>query len=331
MSKEKQKVRLGFVDFWKGYQPENEYIYKALQDDFDITIDNENPDFLFCSCLGHEHLKYNEVVKIFITGENVFPNFNLFDYAVSSMRSSVGGRNLFFPGATRFEPVDLPPTGDSLVSRRFCCFIYSQETTGEGAHLRKRFCQELMKYQKVDCPGRVLHNMEALELANRTASEWRKSKINFLKKYKFCIAFENSDSDGYMTEKLIDPLLAGSIPIYWGSTDDISPFPKECMICAHDYPDFDSLIARVREVNENDELYLSMCRANPLRTGEITSYKQRFISFFDSIYTKGNVPIKKDPLHLDTARILYREAQMSFLKKLKNWIKNQTSRLPLRG
>ena len=37
--------------------------------------------------------------------------------------------------------------------------------------------------------------------------------------YKFYLAFENSQSPGYVTEKLWQALKMGSVPIYWGAQD----------------------------------------------------------------------------------------------------------------
>ena len=50
----KEKVKIGFVDFWKKYEPENWFIYKALSKKYEIIIDNDNPDILFCSCFGNK-------------------------------------------------------------------------------------------------------------------------------------------------------------------------------------------------------------------------------------------------------------------------------------
>ena len=36
-------------------------------------------------------------------------------------------------------------------------------------------------------------------------------KKKFLSKYKFSIAMENSDGDGYLSEKIIDSFLSGTI------------------------------------------------------------------------------------------------------------------------
>ena len=41
-------------------------------------------------------------------------------------------------------------------------------------------------------------------------------KIKFFSSYKFSIAMENSNGDGYISEKIVDSFLAGTVPIYYG-------------------------------------------------------------------------------------------------------------------
>lgn len=43
-----------------------------------------------------------------------------------------------------------------------------------------------------------------------------------MRRYKFTIAFENQSYPGYVTEKIADALMAGTVPIYWGAR----MFPK---------------------------------------------------------------------------------------------------------
>ena len=43
-----------------------------------------------------------------------------------------------------------------------------------------------------------------------------KDKLATLKQYTFTLAFENSDIDGYVTEKIFHALACGSVPLYWG-------------------------------------------------------------------------------------------------------------------
>ncbi|GMI40647.1 hypothetical protein TrCOL_g10021 [Triparma columacea] len=52
--------------------------------------------------------------------------------------------------------------------------------------------------------------------ANRHKSGWHDDAVEVYRDYAFVVAFENVKEEGYFTEKLINPLLAGSVPIYWG-------------------------------------------------------------------------------------------------------------------
>ena len=40
------------------------------------------------------------------------------------------------------------------------------------------------------------------------------NKIEFLSSYKFSIAMENTEEEGYLSQKIIDSFLSGTIPIY---------------------------------------------------------------------------------------------------------------------
>lgn len=43
------------------------------------------------------------------------------------------------------------------------------------------------------------------------------SKLEALKDYRYTIVIENCQLDNYFSEKLIDPMVCGTIPIYWGT------------------------------------------------------------------------------------------------------------------
>jgi hypothetical protein len=47
----------------------------------------------------------------------------------------------------------------------------------------------------------------------------RPEKVDVMRKYKFCVAMENSIRQDYMTEKMWDALVAGCIPIYLGNSN----------------------------------------------------------------------------------------------------------------
>jgi hypothetical protein len=76
------------------------------------------------------------------------------------------------------------------------------------------------------------------------------NKLETLSNYRFCIAFENCDSaPGYITEKMLDCLLAGVVPIYWGAPNVTDHIPKECFIDIRDFNSYEELLKFVRDVD----------------------------------------------------------------------------------
>ena len=56
------------------------------------------------------------------------------------------------------------------------------------------------------------------------------SKRKVLSQYRFAICFENVSEPGYITEKIFDCFMAGSIPIYWGASEVLAGFPENTFI-----------------------------------------------------------------------------------------------------
>ncbi len=154
---------------------------------------------------------------------------------------------------------------------RFCNFIYSNDNKKfSGTVKRANFCQALMKYKKVDCAGGVMQNTDELKrLDKNTILKKRYSinpppKLTYMSKYKFTIAFENQSYPHYVTEKIVHPFLVGSIPIYWGCPKITQMFNPAAFINCHDYSSLDEVVSRVREIDNDHELYLKYATAPPL-------------------------------------------------------------------
>lgn len=62
-------------------------------------------------------------------------------------------------------------------------------------------------------------------------------KLTLLKNYRFCVCFENSYINGYITEKIFSCFSAGCVPIYYGAPNIAQYIPSNCYI---DYRDFAS-------------------------------------------------------------------------------------------
>ena len=86
-------------------------------------------------------------------------------------------------------------------------------------------------------------------------------KLEYLQQYKFHLSYENSRIGGYVTEKLFHALAAGTVPIYGGAHDVADDFNPEAFINANDYETFEQLIVRIKEVDENPEIYSKMINA----------------------------------------------------------------------
>tara|TARA_Y100000389_G_scaffold204259_1_gene255917 strand:+ start:10136 stop:11272 length:1137 start_codon:yes stop_codon:yes gene_type:complete len=79
---------------------------------------------------------------------------------------------------------------------------------------------------------------------------------DLLKEYnkcKFVLNFENHQKAGYLTEKIVSALLAGSIPIYWGDSDLAKKtFNPKAFICVDDYDSIEQCIDYVISMTDDD-------------------------------------------------------------------------------
>lgn len=287
-------IKINVVDFWRSFDKTTWFIVDLLRKHYNVIF-SEEPDFLFCSCFSNEHENYTNCVKIFYTGENVLPDFNKYDYAIGFDYINFGDR--YFRQGPRLNKSikDRDIITSDFAKRKFCNFIYSNSNSGEGAYLRQDFCKKLMEYKPVDCPGRVLHNMDADDLEPRNG-DWYESKIDFLKKYKFTIAFENSLSNGYTTEKLIQPFYGCSVPIYWGNPLVVRDFNPKAFINCNDYDnDFDAVIERIKYLDTHDDEYLEILRQPVTQKGFDFNVDEKLEKWLCDIIEKGNKPFNKDP------------------------------------
>jgi len=257
-----KKIKIAFSDFWAGfdYDPtgKTEYdntIYRILSDLYEIEIDRENPDFLFFSVFGGSHLNYKDCKKIFYTGENRRPDFSLCDYAITfdylddrrHHRFPLSALTLLEKGIYEF-PRNLDLDSIKSKKKKFCNFVFSNPR-GEARNI---LFHELSLYKKVDAGGMVFNNIGGT-VGN---------KLEFIDQYKFTIAFENSEQEGYTTEKLVHPKLVDSIPIYWGNPLVSLDWNTKAFVNYYDHMSIRKMIDYIKEIDNDDSLYFSMLREN---------------------------------------------------------------------
>ena len=224
--------------------------YVADFHEFEFTEDHD-ADYVFHSCDGLNVLKYSGV-RIFITGENVTPNFAISDYAMAFEKLSFGDRYLWTPLFKMYgsyhELLQPKPDAASLLAKKtgFCAYVMSNTTDSDNA--REEIFDLLCAYKTVNSGGLWRNNV-----GGRV-----EDKLAFQASHKFVIAFENCSYPGYLTEKFVDAALANAIPIYWGDPEIGKLFNSKAFINCHNYDSFEAVVQKVREIDQDDEHYLQM-------------------------------------------------------------------------
>jgi len=103
-------------------------------------------------------------------------------------------------------------------------------------------------------PLNRLHVLRRLVAENRPSYRGRvHSKIEVLSQYKFSICYENAGGvQGYVTEKMLDCLFSGCVPIYLGATNISRHFPRDCFIDKNSFPDYEALFDYMESMNESE-------------------------------------------------------------------------------
>jgi hypothetical protein len=241
-------VRLGFAGFWDDFDPHHNFFTRLLARRWRLEI-HDRPDFLVHSCMGrrkHDHHRH-DCVRIFYTGENVPPDWHSTDWAFTFEHTThprhfrLPHWRLYVDPDRLVKPADHDP--DAILARKtkFCAFLASNPL----CRVRNEFFRRLSRYKPVDSGGKVLNT-----LGHRV-----RDKHAFLADYKFAIAFENDSHPGYTTEKVTDPMIADSLPIYWGDPLVGRDFDTRSFLSAHDSGSLDDLIDRVVAVDRDPALH----------------------------------------------------------------------------
>ena len=270
-------IRLGFAGFWDSFDPHDNFLTRLLETRWRIELVAE-PDFLIHSCIGrgrHDHRRY-DCVRIFYTGENVAPDWLSTDWAFT-FDDTDHPRHFRLPhwpfyidppllvkglaaGGAAGGPADVEAI---LAARpRFCGFVVSNPL----CKTRNEFFRRLSTYKRVDSGGKLFNNV-----GGRVAD-----KRAFLAECRFTIAFENESHPGYTSEKVAEPMLVNTIPIYWGDPLVGNDFDTRSFLSFHDTPPgpgvsasaaLDLLVDRVVAADRDPAVYAGML-ARPWYRGD---------------------------------------------------------------
>ncbi|WP_366927538.1 glycosyltransferase family 10 domain-containing protein, partial [Helicobacter pylori] len=298
-------------------------LYFILKQRYKIILHsnpNELSDLVFGNPLGQARkiLSYQNTKRVFYTGENEAPNFNLFDYAIGFDELDFNDRYLRMPlyyAYLHYKAMLVNDTtspyklkADSLYtlkepSHKFkenhpnLCALINNESdplkrgfasfvaSNANAPIRNAFYDALNSIESVAGGGAV----------KNTLGYKVKNKNEFLSQYKFNLCFENSQGYGYVTEKILDAYFSHTIPIYWGSPSVAKDFNPKSFVNVHDFKNFDEAIDYIRYLHAHKNAYLDMLYENPLNSvnGKAGFYQdlsfEKILDFFKTILENDTI------------------------------------------
>lgn len=266
----KKTIKIGFVDTFDGCPQFFMDCFTTISRmDLQFIRDDDYPDILFFgdSNFGsvNRQQKYLDVpVRIFYTGENIRPNGQPANYGLgfdhiqteNYLRLPLWVLNIHYL-ATRFSIDVFKPVkyDSSYENRRFCGFVQSNpncQKRNEIFHLVNN------KIAIIDSAGPLFNNTGFIL---PRGEDGVLQKLKWLSNYKFTLAAENGQFPGYITEKLLEAKLAGTIPIYYGSETIALDFNPKSFIDYHMFADDNQFIRHVERVNSDTFLYKDILEA----------------------------------------------------------------------
>lgn len=278
----------------------------------DLIWTNENPTYLFVT----EHIftvpkmfqyfikeiKKKDNIIIWIGGECIAPDLNLFDYGRCFNRNlKMDDRFCFIPTKHFYKESVLKGKNEITTQqakkeyqkRKFCNFIYSNAASHP---IRDELFYKVSTYKKVDSLGKHLNNMR--NIPSRRNKNWSKLSVDLKSNYRFSIACENAEYEGYISEKILTSFEAHSIPIYFGSPTIENEWNSKAFINVNNYENLDSVLDEIKRIDEDEELWVKMI-TEPWQTEEQIMQEKKdyeiYKKFIDRIFAQDVCTARRRP------------------------------------
>lgn len=248
-----------------------------------LTDGDEQPDILFYSCWGMQNFRWRHCIRIYFTAEQDIPDFNLCDYAVGLAHIGMPGRFLHFPFYVFYNDIlhklekrrtDIDE--QHALKRDFCSTVIS----GPMRHpIYFEILNKLNEYKTVASGGRRNNNVGGPVT----------DKLAFISKYKFNLAIENLNTDGYITEKILEAFVAGTVPIYWGGEQVKKDFGEGGYINISDFETLDEAIEYIKKVDNDDELYMKILHTGAQPAYTYDEWCECLFGFLDNAIEHGKM------------------------------------------
>jgi hypothetical protein len=217
-----------------------------------IIIENHIDSNIIISHIMDEnkYFDYYNTFKILLSGEPLDSNEN-YDLFITTFKSN-SNKCIYYPylyyslyeHRLSINPLDYI----NIIKKNFCAYLYSREFDH-----RKYYFNLLYKYKKVDALGKCCNNIniENTRSVYNDNITYNDIAVKIYSEYKFVLAIENTDRIGYATEKLINPLIAGSVPLYWGNNDIFKYINKKRVIYLCDFNNENQLLNYIIFIDNN--------------------------------------------------------------------------------
>lgn len=324
-NKSPSKITVAHLDTYDDVNPLQCFLQKHF--DVDFTDDYQNADYVIYGDFGFRHPDCKGI-KIFLTGENHAPNLRACDFALTHEREEnercfrlpywmqcIFANNILREELTR-PRTPLSKDDLELAPRKFCNFVYRNKVCKK----RNQLFHHLSKYKQVDAAGPLFNNSN--ELTGERGDDM--AKVQYLSRFKFTIAYENESHPGYQTEKVIHPLMARSVPIYWGNPLVEEDFNTKAMICANDFPNEEALIDHIRKVDQNDALLLKYLN-QPIFTDDtfLEKKEEELVRWFQNVFSsKKHRRSRKDKIMFWVSQF-YGHAAPYHLRRFTRYLKKK--------
>jgi len=203
-------------------------------------------------------------------------------FSITSYHFALMKHVYYYIHCNDFLPRLLHPNKISKVPLDFCSFIVSNPK----CEIRNQLFQKLNQYKKVNSMGRYMNNTQGII----QYPYWSQEYFNVVGNHKFMICCENTKIETYSTEKIVNPYLSKTIPIYWGSHNIKKIFNPDSMLFLEDETEesMNKLIKQIIELDQNDEKYLEFIN-RPIFT-------QENIDFWNENYSLESLGKKIDKI-----------------------------------
>lgn len=254
-------IHIGFfMDLFKCVY--NEDCEIGTLDNSEILCEFDALDNCPCTFIWHKIWKHTYLVS----GESFMKcNTNEYDVVlwIETNRENVVNMPLFVPYlyCNNFITRITQAKNITNVPKNDVCAII----TNPNGTMRNAFLNKLEKYFNVTYAGKYKNNIGGNIDYMFNTDEY----LDIIGSFKFIVSMENSKNDTYITEKLVNGMLANIIPVYWGTTSVFDYFNKDRFLNVVNEEDIDNVINKMIEISRDDNMWLKMVNQDNLLNNKL--------------------------------------------------------------